>query len=82
MQCTVGCNSDKQCKSVNSFRFFRFWSDIHLQTQWKHACKGADSFNINNGRICLKHFNTKQCCIISRYIHICQSKRITPGYQN
>lgn len=58
MRCAVAvCNLDNQAKHcAKDIKFFRFPSDHNLRKAWINACKRADNFNVDNARVCSKHF--------------------------
>lgn len=59
MRCAVvGCKTDYQSKNfAKELMFFRFPNDNTLRKLWLNACKRADKVNVENARICSKHFD-------------------------
>lgn len=60
VMCAVAlCNSNnnKECKAVESnLRYFSFPSDKILRRKWVQKCYRFSKFNVNNARICSRHF--------------------------
>ena len=53
--CAVfGCNSN--AKQNKDLLFHTFPKDEETRKKWVNACKRADKFNADNGRICSLHF--------------------------
>lgn len=59
--CAVaGCvNSNRYCKN-STITFHRFPSDEAIRKTWLHACKRADSFSLENARVCSDHFDNSE----------------------
>lgn len=53
----AGCTHHTRHQKELGFTFHRFPKNKELRLKWIHACKRADSFSVNEARVCSEHFD-------------------------
>lgn len=56
--CAVaGCSNHVRHQKDLDIKFHRFPKNSEIKLKWINACKRADSFSVDNARVCSVHFD-------------------------